>query len=462
LFARFGAGSYKSRKAQIWSAIPINEQSYFGLDLDFTSSSEGHITDRASEFRYFSGNIEYGVKLNDLINLYAFAGLKNDFNYAARFGNQNLNNIARIEFKGLNGGFELSGFKNEVTGWRLKGNIRSFRNLYKTEYWPGRIDETVYKGSFSYQWALGHPGEIITAEANARAGNYEADNNGGQQWSTLYAGLTYERLFNYTTRLYIEGNLYHTSDFAEDRVWPGAKVKLSQWLGDRLKITGRAEAKPSLKTVEQIHEQNRFTGYNNKLRHSYVFQIDAEASLKWYRGSRLYGGAEYMNAQNYSYFIPQTKTAPNKPPHDYYATAYDNATNMKIYVGIAHQLAPNTFWLNGRLYIQNPLLSNDEAIQYSENGGIKARAAHRLIERITIKGVTRFLADRTAGNDANITFAKNELKNIFLVGGQLDVRIVDGVGAYFKVVNLLDQEYRYWQGYIERQLQLYGGITVTF
>lgn len=461
LFARLGVGSFTSPIAHIWSAIPVSDQSYLGLDIDFNSSKDGHYANRPSDYRYFTGNVEYGVQLNELMDLYIFAGMQNDFNYAARFNHPgNTGNIARIEFEGIHAGVALSRYKNEVTGFKLKGNVRTFASSFKTEYWPGKIDEIVYGGSFSYQWALGHPGETFTVKLNGRGGNYENDNEGEQQWSTLYGALAYERLFNYTTRLYAEGDVYYISNFVESEVLPGAKVSLSQWFGSRLKITGRVEAKPFLKTVEQFHEQNRFLGFNNQLRHTYALRVNGEAALKWYRGSRLYGGVTYMNAQNYSYFVPQSITAAESPPHDFYSIAYGDVTNMKIYAGIVHQLAPDTFWLNARVYVQNPLLSNDNPVPYSENWGINASATYRPIERITIKGWAEYLAEREVVDIAGVP-SKNELEDILLVGAQLDIRIIDGIGAYVKVINLLDQEYQYWQGYIERPLQLYGGITIT-
>ncbi len=460
LFARLGFGSYESPAVQLWGALPVSDDSYIGIDVDYTASNEGHLADRPTSYRYLTGNVEYGVRLNEDMDLYVYAGLQNDFNYAARFGVDNTGEIARIEFEGIHAGATLSNFRNEITGWKLKGGLRSFNTEYKTEFMPGKIDEMVYSGSFSYRWALGNPGETITAVASARGGMYEPENTAEEQWGTYYAGLAYERLFNYTTRLYAEGDLYYISNFAESGIYPGANVSLIHWFGSRLKITGRVEAKPILRTVEQFHERNRFLGYNYQLRHTYSIRVNGEAALKWYRGSRLYGGVTYLNAVNYSYFAPETSSPPTigigpVPSRDYYTVNYADATNMKIYAGISHQLAPETFWLNVQIYLQNPMLNSDEPIPYSENLGLNASITYRPVERITVKGWVNYLGDREPGLEGT------ELDDIFLVGGQLDVRIIDGIGAYIKVINLLDQEYQYWQGYIERPLQLYGGITIT-
>lgn len=462
LYAQLGFGSFTSPEGHIWSALPVSDQAYLGLDLDFSSSQDGHLAYRPSDYRYFTGSAEFGVQLNETVDLYIFAGMQNDFNYAARFNRSNTNNgfdnIARIEYEGIHAGVELSGYKNEVTGWKLNGNIRTFNSAYKTSFWPGKVDEMVYDGSFTYQWALGHPSEVLKVKLNGRGGTYETDNKGEQQWYTLFGGVAYERLFNYTTRLYAEGDVYYVANFAESKALPGGKVSVSQWVGNRLKISGEVEAKPVLRSFENFYEQNRFLGYNNELRHSYAIHVNGEAQIKWYRGSRLYGGVTYMNTQDYAYFTPQSNSATGSPPHDFYSITYGDVTNMKIYAGIVHQLSPDKFWLNARVYVQNPILSNDNPIPYSESWGLDAGASYRPVERITIKGWAKYLGDRTAVNIPNTASA---LDDILLVGGQLNVRIVDGIGAYVKVLNLLDQEYRYWQGYLERPLQLYGGITIT-
>ncbi len=470
LFARAGFGSYASPTLQFWGALPISEDSYIGLDINFTASNEGHLNARPTKYRYFTGNIEYGLQLNERMDLYVYAGLQNDFNYAAQFGDENdIGELARIESEGIHAGATLSHFKNEITGWELQAGLRSFTTSYKTEFLPGKIDEKVFHGSFTYSWALGHPGEIITAIASARGGAYEPEAagppcttcttqpaaDGNMQWKTLYAGVAYERLFNYSTRLYAEGDLYYISNFTENGIYPGAKISLSHWFGSRLKLTGRVEAKPFLQTVEQFHEQNRFLGYSNLLRHTYSIRVKGEATLKFYRGSRLYAGVTYLNAQRYSYFSPISISRP-AGQLDFYTISYGDVTNMKIYAGIIHQLAPGTFWMNAQIYLQNPKLNgSNEAVPFHENWGLTASATYRPIDRITIKGWTQFLAGREPA------LSGTELDNILLVGAQLDVRIIDGIGAYVKVINLLDQEYQYWQGYIERPLQLYGGITIT-
>ncbi len=455
LFTRIGVGSYSSPRAQVWAAVPLNDQSYIGADVDYTASTEGHLQERPSSYRYLNADLEYGTRLNDEMEFHLYAGLQSDFNYAAKFNQNNSGEIARIEFGGIHTGAELSHYKNEITGWKLQGNVRNFTTTFKSNPFPGEIDEWVYNGSFAYRWALGHPAESITLQIGGRGGTYEPETLDTQQWSTLQGGLIYERLFNYNTKLYAEVDLFYTSDFAEESYYPGGKLSVSHWFGDRVKITGQLQGKPYLHSVEQSHEKNRFLGYNNDLRHTYAIDASGEAIVKYYRGSRLNFGVTYLNARNYSYFLPDSRqNNVGRPLFDHYSLNYGDATNIKLFAGITHQLLPEKFWVSTQIYLQNPMLSIDEPIPYKENWGLRASTSFRPIDRITVKGWANYLGNREPG------LPDTELKNILRVGGQLDVTVINGIGAYFKVINLLDQKYQYWQGYQERPLQIYGGVTI--
>ena len=455
--ARVGFGSYSSPEAKFWGALPINPQSYIGGDLDF-SSSDGHLDERASSFRFLEANAEYGTKITDKTELRVHAGGQSDFNYPAEFDNSaTIEDGVRIEHEGVNGGLELQRFKNDIAGWKLQANVRNFNTSFDSPSFPGKISEITYNGSFANRWALGNPNETFTIKIGGRGGSYEPENTDTEQWGTLQGGLAYERLFNYTTNLHAEADVYYATNAFEDNVYPGGLLRVDHWLGDRLKITGKVEGKPQLKTVEQLHEQNRFLGYDNNLMHSYTIDVTGEAEIKYYRGSKLHGGVTYTNAQDYAYFKPNAYTDDfGNPELNFYQVNYQNATNFRLFAGITHQLLPEKFWVSGQFYLQNPELDGGDKIPFEENWGINASMSFRPIDRITIGGWADYVGERETGlND-------NTLDGFLLVGAQLDVEVTDNIGAYVKGVNLLDNEYQVWQGYPERPLQVYGGLTLTF
>jgi hypothetical protein len=455
-YSRIGVGSFTSPEAQFWGVLPINEQSYIGVDLDF-SSSDGHLDEQPSSFRFLTGNAEFGTKLDEKTKLQLYGGGQSDFNHPAEFSAGVLNETVNIEHQGFHAGAELSRFKNDIAGWQLQGNVRNFSTHFESQTFPGTIDELTYSGSFSNRWALGNPGETFTLKAGGRGGNYEPENLESQIWSTLQGGIVYERLFNYNTQLHAEADVFYTTNIQEDNVYPGGLLEINHWFGDRLKVTGKVQGKPQLKTVEQLHEHNRFLGVENDLVHTYSIDVTGEAEIKYYRGSKLHGGVTYTNAQNYAFFLPETQRVPIGERLDTYTVNYQNATNFKLFAGITHQLLPERFWISGQAYLQNPELDGGDDIPFEENFGVNASMSLRPIDRITIEGWADYVGER----NTNIT-NNNTVGDFFLVGGQLDVEVTNNFGAYLKLVNILGQEYEVFEGYEERPFQVYGGLTIKF
>lgn len=458
-YSRIGVGSYTSPEVKFWGVLPINQKSYVGGDLYF-SSSDGHLDDQPSSFRFLTANGEFGTKLDDKTEMRLHGGVQNDFNYSADFNNPTFSDNARIEHEGFNGGVELSRFKNDITGWQLQGNFRSFSTTFDSQASPGAIDELAYNGSFSNRWALGNPSETFTIKAGGRGGSYDPENTDTEQWATLQGGVAYERLFNYNTNLYAEADVFYTTNVQEDKVYPGGLLKVDHWIGDRLKITGKVEGRPHLNTVEKLHERNRFLGTNNNLVHTYSIDVTGEAEIKYYRGSKLHGGVTYTNATDYAYFSPELVFSlldGTPPTFNNYTVNYQNATNFKIYAGITHQLLPERFWVSGQFYLQNPELESGEEVPFEENFGVNASMSFRPIDRITVEGWANYTGER---NTSIIT--DDTLDGFLLVGSQLDVEVTNNFGAYIKLVNFLGEEYQVWQGYEERPFQVYGGLTLKF
>jgi hypothetical protein len=454
-FLRAGAGSYTSPEVQFWGAYPLNQNTYIGGDLDF-SSSDGHLDDRPSGFRFLTANGEFGTRINKKMELRLYGGVQSDFNQTAVFDpDVPVTDDIRIEHEGFNGGAELSRFTNGVSGWKLQGNIRSFSTTFDNPDIGGVIDEVTYNGSFANRWALGSPNQTISLKAGGRGGSYDPQNSGSQTWGTLHGGAAYEQLFNYQTRLHAEAGVFYTSNALEDKVYPGGRLQVDHWFGERLKVTGKVEGKPHLNSVEELHERNRFLGYDNTLLHTYAVNVSGEAEIAYYRGSKLHGGVKYTNTKDHAYFLPlEDDQAGGRL--DAYTVNYQNATNVKLFAGITHQLLPERFWVSGTFHIQNPELDDGNEIPFQENWGVNAGFTLRPIDRITIEGWADYVGERETGAD------NNTVDGFFLIGSQLDVEITDNFGGYFKLVNMLGQEYEVWQGYRERPFQVYGGLTLKF
>lgn len=448
-YSRLGIGSYASPEATFWGVHRINEKNYIGGDLDF-SSSDGHLDNQPSGFRFFKANTKYATKLDRETSLHFNAGGQSDFHYLYELNNQ----TPAVEPQGKNYlGFhfnsELNRFRNTVNGWSIEAGLTYFDVALEDESLTGDVNETVYNGSFVKRWAGNHVSETVTMKAGVRSGAYGLgqDQDG---WTTLQGGVQYRRLFNYRTQVTGEANIYYTTDITEEKIYFGPLLEVEHSLGEKLKVTGRAEAKPYLKTIQQHHEYNRFITGNNILRHSYQIEASGEASLEYFRGSTLNAGIRYSNIKNYASYEQRAAVSNSS----YYQINYRDATNFKIYAGLTHQLLPERFWISGRIYAQNPKLADDSRTPFQETWGLNSSVHISPIKRITLEGWADYIGKRETG------ITGEELDGIFLLGTQLNLEITKRFGAYLRGVNLLNDNYQMWQGYTERPIQIYGGVTV--
>lgn len=448
-YSRLGFGSYTSPVADFWGVQRLNDKSYVGGSLDF-SSSDGHLDNDPSSFRFFDANAEYATKIDQKTMLKFNGGGQSDFHHMYTLQNQTpavepgSKNYLGIYLNG-----KVDQFKNSISGWMAEAGVRYFDVALQDDAIPGDVNETVYNGSFAKRWAGGNTNETFTIQAGARSGAY---GTGSSQdgWTTLQGGVRYQRLFNYNTQVTGEANIYYATDVVEDQVYFGPLLEVEHSFSEALKVLGRAEAKPYLETIRKHHEENRFITGANILRHSYLIQVSGEANLEYFRGSTLNGGVRYSNTKNYAYYTQRNAVSASS----YYQVNFENATNFKVYAGLTHQLLPERFWVSGRLYVQNPKLNGGDRIPFQETWGVNSSVHISPVNRITVEGWLDYIGKRQTG------VTDTELDGIFLLGAQLDLEITDRFGAYVRGVNLLDDNYQLWEGYSERPLQIYGGVTV--
>lgn len=448
-FGRAGIGSYLSPDVQFWGVHRLKSGGYIGGDVDY-SSSDGHLDGQQSSFRFLDINGEYAAHLGRSTRLHLNGGFQNDFNHLynlASLGQE----TPRKDYTGFNLGGTIQNFSNTVEGWAADARIRYFDTELQAGSLSGDINETIYQGSFSRQWAGSRVEETFSVMAGAKGGVYGASSD-QEGWTTVQAGAKYNRLFNYATHLRAKAQVYYVTDVAEDKFYLAPAVEVQHDITDDLSITGSLSGQPYLKSIEQHHENNRFLEPGNALVHTYSLDVSGKASLEYYRGSTLEGGVSYMSASNYPYYFRELSADP-APEAQFYNIGYMDASNFKIYAGITHQLVPERFWLSGRAYVQTPKLDNGDRIPFTENWGVTSTLSLRIVKPITIEGWADYVGSRRTAQD-------EKLEGFLLIGGQADINVTGRFGAYVKFVNLLDQQYEIWDGYTERPMQVYAGITV--
>lgn len=452
-FSRLGGGSFSSAVARFWGVHRINSKSYVGGDLDY-SSSGGHLEEQPSSFRFFNANVDYATEIGDKTQLHMTLGGRSDFNYLQNESSM-LNELPRKAYTAVNFSADVQKFTNSVEGWSALAEARFFNAQIDAEPYSGNKDETIYRGSFSKRWAGNNINETFTVKAGAKAGVYGNESTEDQDgWTTVQGGAEYQRLFNYNTELKADASLYYITNPFEDTFYLGPTVEVVHSLTDKIQLTGKAGAKPYLKTVEQHHLSNRFLNTENQFMHTYSIDVSGNASLEYYRGSTVEGGISFMNARNYPYYNRNLVSEVTSDP--FYTLRYMDAHKLKIFAGITHQLIPERFWVSGRIYAQDAELDNGSRIPYTENWGLNSSISLQVLEGLHVEGWADYVGSRRASID------NEKLDGFLLIGGQVDFEITERVGAYVEVANLLSQEYEIWDGYTERPFQLFGGITLKF
>ncbi len=458
-FARAGFGSYISPEAQFWGVSRLSPKSYIGGDLDF-SSSDGHLDNQPSSFRFLNANGEYATKLSSKSRLGFQLGVENSFNRAAGVGSPGIYSDARKKYGRFNLGADFEHHKNAITGWKVQGNARYFEASLDSAgaNSNGESKEWVYNGSVVRHWAGSNVNEIFTVKAGAKGGNYNNNSNTStEQWLTAQLGVEYERLFNYTTKLSADASVYYGINPFSDKIYVGPSLRVEHPVMDILTLNVEIGAEPYLKTAEQLHSTNRFMAVDNQLRHSYKMHGSAEAVLEFDNIGSVNFGVRYENISNYPMLawrdLGQTNMW-NVQMYGFYGINYTDAYKVRAYLGATHQIVPEKFWLDAKVYLQSPQIQGGGQLPYEEKIGVNSSVHYRPIDWLSVEAWADYVGPRR-------TFRTDQkMDGFLLLGSQIDAQITDRFGAYVKLVNLLNQEYEVWRGYTERPFQVFGGITV--
>lgn len=449
IYSRVGFGSYVSPEAQFWGIKRLNDKSYVGGDFDY-SSSDGHLDNQNSSFRFFDANAEYATKLTEKSQLSINGGVKTSFNNM--FDLSTMPAEARKEYNGINLGTEFRHFKNTVTGWKADANIRYYNiDLNNANALTGKSEERVYNVSVAKRWSGGNTDETFTVKLGTKGGNY--DNNFIEDsWVTAQGGAVYERLFNYSTSVKIDASVYYAQNSFDDKIYLGPEVTVEHPLMDILTLKVTAGADPYVQTLEQSHTENRFLTVDNTLRHTYRMYGKGEASVEYTERGEFNFGFQYENMSDYPIFLRTDNGQFGNS--EYYEMQYRDAYKVSAYASVVHQIIPEKLRLNGKVYLRSPKLDGGGRIPFEEKIGVNSGVTIQPFDAITFEAWADYVGSRR-------TFQTDEkLDGFILFGGQADVQITERIGTYIKLVNILNQDYEVWQGYTERPFQVYGGVTV--
>lgn len=460
-YVKAGMGNFLTPELEAYVLRRINSNSVASANIDF-SSSDGHLDNQESAFRFFDLNGVYGTKLKSGTRLSTKAGVFSDFNHLFNLPNTIPNDnsgTSQKDYTGLSGGIILENNSNELEGWDfyLNGNVVDVDMFASNAALEGNQSEQYVQSGFEKKWAGSSLYDILSVNVDVKGGNYSSVSFGNTQWLNTSATFGYSTLFNYKTEITIEGGLSYISDSFRNKPLFISNTEINHSIKDGLNITGHIYTQPEMKSIWEHHQTNRFLNVSSQIQFEYVFGIDGGIEYKPVESTKLFGLVSYKSIDNYGYYARESRTFGLATAQSFYSINYADATKFRLELGVTQQFVSDKVWFDGFVYAQRPELKSGPDIPFEERLGAEGVLSVKPVKALTISSWTQFVGER---EDPNPNTADN-LKGYLLLSGGLDYEINEKFGVYFKVLNILGQKYEVWEGYQERPFQVFGGIKLT-
>ncbi|MBD3617207.1 MAG: hypothetical protein HUJ22_11615 [Gracilimonas sp.] len=457
-YVRAGFGSFLTPEINGYGFYELSEQSLVSGNLNMRAS-DGHLDTQESGFRYLDVNGTYVTEVKEGLKLSVDVGALSDYNYLFDLSDniqQNIGETSDKDYTGLSGQLSLQKMKNTLTGWDFTAGGSVFASSLNAgaSNFSGNLDEQVLHSSFSYYWPGQKMYETFKVSGSVAGGNYNSSFFDAQSWINARASVTYERLFNFTTRVKATGGIEYISDSFSNKIYAAPEIEVKHHLNEKLSVSGTAFARPELQTMQEHHQSNRFLNMQIQLQHAYDVGASGEVNFQLFDGNRLFGGINYTHTNDYAYYTREEVLPTND--YGFYNVNYGDANIFELYFGASQQLVPEKFWADVKLYARSPNLKNGGEIPYEEKLGIKGAVSFRPLKELTINGWTEYIGSRESP-ETNTT-----LDAFLLLNAGAEYQINETFGVYAKLLNLMGQEYEIWNGYQERPLQIFGGLTIKF
>jgi hypothetical protein len=457
-FVKAGIGNFITPELEGYFYHGFNQDNMVSGNLDYRSS-DGHLDDQLSSFRYFDGDVRYTSKLKEDISLSVDAGFLSDFNRMFNLSGAQQNLIgetARKDYTGGGGRISIRQKENELEGWEatIGGNLYAVDLDAGSTVRTGEVNEQVFEAGFSKNWAGKKLYETFHMNAYVKGGNYQFSGVNAQQWLDTRGSVEYRKMLNFSLHLSAKAGVAYISDGISNNVYLAPEAKVRYNLKDAFVITGRAYGRPEMQTVQDHQETNRFLNYQTILQHAYTSGVYGEIAFQAFEGNRIFGGMSYEITKDYAYYTRSMQPGIGGGTIGFYQTNYGKANIFEFFGGITQQLVPEKFWFDGRFYARRPKLSAGGDIPFEERIGINGSVSYKPVKEFKITGWTEYVGPRPAPS------TNQELSAFLLLSGGAEYQINNRFGVYVKVLNILGQKYEIWEGYEERPLQAFGGITI--
>ena len=466
-----GFGTYFSPELQGYFYHGFNEKSALSGNLDYRSS-DGHLDNQLSGFRFFDGDIRFTTKTNNGLQINTGVGFLSDFNRMYDIDpiyQDPINDFSETALKTYSGGsFSVSAEKKEnaFKGWKagLSASTYSTDLEAGTTDFSGNAVENMLTVDFALFWPGKRLYETFTVDGDIQIGQNDFPQNinstGGyatnspQSWLLTTAGISYGKMLNFSTHVSARAALAYADDNIDSKVYLAPELNISYNLKDAITLDGSIYGKPGIKTLQGHQQTNRFLVTETQLQHSYTSGAMAEINLQVLEGNRVYGGLSYEIIKNYAFYDRITDTVVGTDYQTFYGLNFDKANIFEIYGGITQQLNPNKFWFDTRVYVRSPKLDGGDDIPFEERLGITGSLSYLPMDKLKVTSWASYTGPRQA------PASNRELDGFVLLNAGAEYQFTSQLGGYVKVLNMLGQKYELWDGYQERPFQAFLGLIL--
>ncbi len=463
-FFRGGVGSFISPEADLFAVAKLSDKNWISGSASL-ESTDGHISNFSSSYRYFHTDIRSYNRFTDRTQLNATAGFTSNFNYMpwleAVSGSFH-DFETRVSKTGFYGSADLDIAQNSLSGVKISAG--GYNNNYTLDSTLNPINgdaaEWGMKFAASYSRLGNNINEIHRLKVSSEVGDQQPFAHDGSLWSVSTISAHYERLFNYRTDVKASLGATGVSDASDDfTLFAAPEVEIKHTFFTGFSVRGNAYGRASHYSFADVQRKNRFYDFSAPLRHQYELKALGEVLLEPFYGTKIIGGASYQKINGFLYFEREQNPFESSinisalsVSEGYYSAAFSDATIFRVFGGVSQDLRPEVLWVSADGHWQVPRLDGGVKIPFVENFSIKGTASFRPARQVLIEGWGEFLSGRE--NHTGET-----LSSFFTLGGKFEVSISERFGVYGKMRNILNEEYEIWSGYPERGFQAFVGFT---
>lgn len=298
--------------------------------------------------------------------------------------------------------------------------------------------------------------QLYSLTLASTGGFYETGLDDSSYWLTNSLSVRYRQLFRYQHEVQAWLRLHQLYDPVNE-----FDVYLYPDIHYRYNTTGRVTAAVRVRgfvrdpSLQSIHQNNRLTlQAGQHLEHERGLNIQLHAGGRPLPRTKIFSGLDYW--QYYNLGIFGRSRGVESPFYSFYYVG--EAIRVKWYSGLTHDMPRINTTIMFDLGLNYSTIDSDilpsGVIPYLPDWQTSLQVVTRPVRMLE----TSFWMDLTGTRNTDLE--DESVPGYAQLGVKADLRVHRHVGVYIKAQNLLNQDYEVWQDYVERPLQVFGGVTL--